>query len=155
MGLFDKLRRRKKTTSTEKTADVKDVKEKKAVEKKSVEKKPETKKAEETKKEVKSTVTVAETATVAHRILLQPVLSEKSFKMAAANKYVFRVNPNVNKYQIKTAIKELYGVKPVKVNIVKKQPVTKYRWGRRVGRTSIVKKALVTMPEGTVLNLTE
>jgi ribosomal protein L23 len=56
---------------------------------------------------------------------------------------------------VKNAIKELYGTAPLSVNISQQRPLKKYRWGREVGQTKRVKKAIVTMPKGTVLNLTE
>lgn len=150
MGFFDKFRKKKAVPSTQKSEDVKVEKEKKVVEKKA-----DKKKVAKPKKEEKKALAVSVSSSVAHKVLLQPVLSEKSFKMQAENKYVFRVAPDTNKYQIRTAIKELYGVSPIKVNVIRKQPVAKYRWGKTVGKTKLIKKALVTMPEGTVLNLTE
>jgi len=147
MGIFDKFKRKKKDKTPEKKAVAKDVPENK-----------EEAKAQEIKtqaQEVKSTVKVALISTIAHKVLLAPILSEKTFKMQSEHKYVFKIKPEVNKHQVKSAIKELYGVKPLKVNIVRKQSVIKYRWGRRVGKTNREKRAIVTMPEGTILNLTE
>lgn len=112
-------------------------------------------KKSEKKEKPKAAVEVSQTATMAHKILLQPVLSEKSFKMQPDSKYVFKVAIDANKHKIKQAIKEVYGVEPVNVNIIKRQPVNKNRWGRRVGLESAQKRAVVTMPQGTVLNLTE
>jgi len=161
MGLFKNIFKKQQKESEEKKKEkpalVKEatekVSEKKGKDKKEV--KPKKEKAKDTKKEVKSTVDVSETATMAHKVLFQPVLSEKSFKMQATNKYIFQVAPSANKYQVKEAIKELYGVKPVSVNMIRKQPVAKYRWGKEVGKTNRIKRAVITMPEGTVLNLTE
>jgi len=51
-------------------------------------------------------------------IIIKPVISEKSTGMMEDNKYVFKVATSANKLTVKTAVKEIFGVVPEKVNIV-------------------------------------
>lgn len=90
----------------------------------------------------------------AYRILIRPVISEKTTMGAAFNKYVFEVAPGANKVAIKQAILEIYGVSPVSVNIIKSQGKF-VRLGRRTGRTKDIKKAIVTLKEGDSIKLYE
>ena len=83
------------------------------------------------------------------KILLAPHLSEKSmFVKETDNVYVFRVRPDANKIEIKTAIEKLF---EVKVNDVKTSNVKprKRRVGRTMGRKSAWKKAYVTVEPGS------
>ena len=50
------------------------------------------------------------------------------------------------------AVKEIYNITPVKVNIVNVRPKTK-RMGRYVGKTNAVRKAIVKLPEGQDISL--
>ena len=103
----------------------------------------------------KSRITKAKPSKIAHEILISPMLTEKSFKLQQENKYSFFIATTANKYKVKMAVEEVYGVRPLSVNVVRSKPQMKKRWGRQVGMTKRVKKAIVTMPEGTVLNLTD
>ncbi len=81
-------------------------------------------------------------------ILLAPVITEKSQKLAADNVYVFKVLKSANKTQIKQAIEKKFGVKVASVNtlnvVTKKRRVGKYS-----GRTNAYKKAYVKLMEGS------
>lgn len=145
MGIFDKLKRTKTEAEKELKQAAQDSDTKKQVKADA----PEAKKVE-AKKEA-----AAKPLGDNHGILLEPMLTEKSFLLQQKNKYSFFVNPNANKYQVKTAIKEVYGIAPVSVQMMRKRSQNKKRWGRVVGKTKGKKKAIVTMPEGTVLNLTD
>lgn len=80
---------------------------------------------------------------VAHTILIAPIVSEKSTVQESAHAYTFLVNKNANKIEIRRAIEEVYGVKPLKVRTVLIDgKVT--RFGRKMGRRSSYKKAIVT-----------
>ena len=47
----------------------------------------------------------------ATEIIICPILSEKSNMLSSQNKYVFQVNVNSNKLQIKSAIEKKFNVK--------------------------------------------
>ncbi|MEK7158377.1 MAG: 50S ribosomal protein L23 [Patescibacteria group bacterium] len=80
-------------------------------------------------------------------ILLQPLTSEKTTYLNALRQYTFEVTINATKIDIARAVRAVYGVIPVKVNVArgKGKPV---RFGRFQGRQKRWKKAIVTLREG-------
>lgn len=90
----------------------------------------------------------------AFRTLLRPVVTEKSTRLAAMQKYVFEVSPVANKVEVRRAILALYGVRPLKVNLLNFSGKA-VRYGRTSGRTKAWKKAIVTMPAGQKIDLLE
>lgn len=109
-----------------------------------------TKKAED-KKESKKARAIS---TLAMRTILAPLATEKSAALAEKNVYVFLVAQDANRVAVKQAVRELYKVTPIKVNIVNVRGKAK-RFGRFVGRRSDMKKALVTLPQGSHIDLFE
>lgn len=87
-------------------------------------------------------------------VLMKPAMTEKSFLLQAANKYVFYVTVESNKNQVRMAVKDTYGAEPIAVHMVKRHAQKMYRWGKEVGTRKAYKKAIVTMPKGTTLPLT-
>lgn len=75
-------------------------------------------------------------------VLVKPVITEKATEQQAQGCYVFEITDRANKFSVKQAIKEIYRVEPIKINIVKTKG-KKVRYGRAVGRTKAKKKALV------------
>ena len=51
----------------------------------------------------------------ATQIIIRPIVSEKSYVLATAGKYTFRVHPDAHKTQIKQAIEELFDVTVLEV----------------------------------------
>ena len=51
----------------------------------------------------------------ASQVIIRPVVSEKSYVLATADKYTFRVHPNAHKTQIRQAIESLFDVNVVEV----------------------------------------
>jgi large subunit ribosomal protein L23 len=93
------------------------------------------------------------------RVLIRPVISEKSYAGMAHQRYVFKVAPDANKLEIQAAVEAAFKVKAVSVNVmnVKGKVRTRMRRGGRiVGRSRDWKKALVTLQAGeTIANLFE
>lgn len=87
-------------------------------------------------------------------IIIEPVVTEKSNIQREENKYVFRVSPETNKFEVVNAIKELFNVNPIKCNIavVKGKP-KKVRYKK--GYTSKWKKAIITLSENEKLDIFE
>ena len=86
-------------------------------------------------------------------IILAPVITEKSSRIAeTGNRIVFKVRKDANKTQIKQAIEKIYNVKVIKVNTLNVKPKKK-RVGRYVGTTSAYKKAIITLAEGSNIEL--
>ena len=86
-------------------------------------------------------------------IIKAPIITEKSADLAQnKNTYVFSVDVNANKTQIKQAIEHIFGVKVEYVNTINVKPKKK-RVGRYVGKTNRVKKAIVKLSEGSSIEL--
>lgn len=109
-------------------------------------------KKEEIKEPTKTTGAVRSSKTVLLNVLNRPWLSEKATLAKQQNKYSFLVQPKANKKMIKEEIQKRYQVKVTAVNIVKKQGKPK-RFGRKIGRTPMVKKAVVTLTTGQSLDI--
>lgn len=90
----------------------------------------------------------------ASQILRHPLITEKAASFGSANKYVFVVSGDTNKVAVAKAIQAVYGVTPVKVNIVclKGKAVAR---GRIKGRRSDIKKAVVTLKKGDSIQIYE
>jgi len=80
-------------------------------------------------------------------ILIHPIISEKSVRDKEYNKYIFKVDLDSNRTEIKKAVQDKFKVKVGKINIIKVPPKTR-RMGRFTGKTSRWKKAIVTLKEG-------
>jgi large subunit ribosomal protein L23 len=80
-------------------------------------------------------------------IIIAPVLTEKTNILRETGKYVFRVDPRANKYQISEAVRKLFDVHPVACNIMTVGGKPK-RSRNRAGYTSSWKKAIVTVAKG-------
>ena len=92
---------------------------------------------------------------LAHRVLLYPVVSEKAARVAEFRHYVFAVTPNSNKHQIKRAIQEVYGVKPKAVKIITTAGKAVRVRGRLRGATRAEKKAVITLAKGQEIKVYE
>lgn len=90
----------------------------------------------------------------AYKVLMHPVVSEKSAGMAQQGKYVFSVEKNTNKIEIKKAIQNVYGVRVIDITTVVMYGKRK-RFGRIAGRRSSWKKAVVTLAAGQSIDLYE
>ncbi|TAN34078.1 50S ribosomal protein L23 [Patescibacteria group bacterium] len=87
-----------------------------------------------------------------YQIILHPLVSEKSAVHESQNKYSFVVAGWAGKDEITKAIQELYDVSPLKVRTANIMGRT-VRFGRRAGRRSDYKKAVVALPPGETLTL--
>ena len=85
-------------------------------------------------------------------ILLRPVISEKSYRLADDGKYTFVVSPDANRTQIRQAVEEVFKVKVTGVNTLNrpgKRRRTRFGWGKRVD----TKRAIVSVAEGDRIDL--
>jgi len=87
-------------------------------------------------------------------VIKQPIISEKSVQLGAANKYTFKVDQRANASQIKRNIEDLFKVKVKAVNIVNLPGKPKQVRGRKITRMAI-KKAIVTLMPGQKIKLFE
>ena len=89
----------------------------------------------------------------ARDIIVRPIVTEKTMKMSSDdNKVTFEVAKGANKSSVKQAIKEIYNINPVKVNVINQHPKLR-RVGRYQGMTKAIKKAIVTLPEGSTIDI--
>ena len=86
------------------------------------------------------------------QVIIRPVVSEKSYVLATAGKYTFRVHPDAHKTQIKQAIEQLFDVGVVEVRTAS-VPSKPKRRGFTTGRTRAWKKAVVQVREGDSIPL--
>jgi large subunit ribosomal protein L23 len=82
-------------------------------------------------------------------VLISPVVSEKSYSLLDEGKYTFVVDPRSNKTEIKIAVEQVFGVKVASVNTInRKGKARRTKFG--IGRRKDVKRAIVTLREGTI-----
>ena len=95
--------------------------------------------------------TVVPGAKSAHRVLVRQMVTEKAVMLEKHGQYVFQVSRDANKPSIMHAVKELYGVKPERVQIINREG--KYvRFGRKSGKRKSWKKAIIVLPKGKTLH---
>jgi large subunit ribosomal protein L23 len=88
------------------------------------------------------------------QVILEPVVSEKSYALMADGKYTFRVDDRAHKTQIRHAVEEIFGVGVVEVRTVKMRAKPKRR-GLHSGYTRSWKKAIVQLAPGDRIELFE
>jgi len=81
------------------------------------------------------------------KVLLAPVVSEKSANAGEAGQVVFRVVIDASKPEIKRAVETMFDVNVEQVRVVKVKGKNK-RFGAMMGRRSDWKKAYVRLQEG-------
>ncbi|MDE6463112.1 MAG: 50S ribosomal protein L23 [Muribaculaceae bacterium] len=88
-------------------------------------------------------------------ISIKPIITERATKLSEKrNCYTFRVSPEANKYQIKSLVEQVYGVKVLSVNTAVMRGKNKSRWtksGLLRGKTAKWKKAYVTVADGETI----
>ena len=89
-------------------------------------------------------------------IMIKPIVTEKATGLSEKlNRYTFCVSPDANKYQIKSLIEDLYGVKVASVNTMNYEGKRKQRYtkaGLIRGKKPSFKKAIVTLAEGETID---
>lgn len=87
-------------------------------------------------------------------VIIKPRITEKAVGMGEKNVYTFLIRRDATKFDVRDAVKELFGVTPVKVNIVNKSP--RQFLSRSKGRTVSekgMKKAYVYLKAGDSIEL--
>ena len=90
-------------------------------------------------------------------ILIKPIITEKATTDSELNnRYSFQVSTKANKIEIKEAVEAAYGVSVEKVRTINVRPdrSTKFtKTGIQHGKTAAVKKAIVQLAEGEMIDL--
>ena len=87
-----------------------------------------------------------------YRVVRRALLTEKSSAFREQNKYVFEVDRRAGKSEIKRAVEELFKVDVVEVRTMNVRGKIK-RMGRFEGKRPDWKKAVVTLAEGSSIDL--
>ena len=82
------------------------------------------------------------------QVIIRPVVSEKSYVLAAADRYTFRVHRDAHKTQIRQAVEELFDVHVVDVRTLSVKSKPKRRGNTKKGSTRAWKKAIVQVRPG-------
>ena len=90
----------------------------------------------------------------AEKIILRPIISEKSYAQIDYNRYTFAVHPGAHKTMIAQAVAQLFNVTVVAVSTANMPPKPKRRGVSR-GRTSAWKKAVVQLAPGDKIEFFE
>ena len=89
-------------------------------------------------------------------IITEPIITEKMTAQGEKlNRYGFIVEKTANKIQIKKAVEELYNVTVESVNTMRyagKKKSRNTKAGLVRGKTKAIKKAIVTLAEGDIIN---
>ena len=90
-------------------------------------------------------------------VIIKPVISEKAnYLTDLRGAYTFLVQPKANKIQIKLAVEATYGVKVADVRTMIYAPKVSSKYtkkGLQVGKTNKLKKAIITLAEGEVIDI--
>ena len=89
-------------------------------------------------------------------VILEPVVSEKSYALLDNNVYTFKVAPSASKPEIRDAVQSIFGVRVTNVNTLNRKG--KRRRNRRngtFGSRPDAKRAIVTLAEGDSIDLFE
>ena len=86
------------------------------------------------------------------RVIVRPVVTEKTNDMGEHDKYAFEVATDANKNEVKQAVERFFGVKVLDVHTMNVKGKPK-RLGRHMGRRKDWKKAIVTLQSGDKIDL--
>ena len=90
----------------------------------------------------------------ARQVIIEPIVSEKSYALLEEGVYTFKVHPTASKPEIRDAVERIFGVSVTKVNTLNRKG--KRRRNRRTGtfgKRPDTKRALVTLAEGDSIEL--
>ena len=85
-------------------------------------------------------------------VIIEPVISEKSYGLLDEGRYTFIVDPRSNKTEIKQAVETIFNVKVTNVNTLNRRGKSK-RFGYTMGKRKDTKRAIVTLAEGDDIDI--
>lgn len=89
-------------------------------------------------------------------VVIEPVVSEKSYTLLENNVYTFKVHPEASKPEIRDAIEAIFDVKVTRVNTLnRKGKRQRNRRNFTFGSRPDTKRAIVTLAEGDAIDLFE
>jgi large subunit ribosomal protein L23 len=79
-------------------------------------------------------------------LIIEPIVSEKSYALLEKNVYTFRVHPDASKPEIHDAIQSIFGVRVLNVNTLNRKGKRKRnRRSFTMGKRPDTKRAIVTL----------
>jgi len=87
-------------------------------------------------------------------VIIEPIVSEKSYALSESGAYTFRVHASASKPEIHDAVEKIFNVKVEKVNTLNRKG--KRKRNRRtgvLGSRPDTKRAIVTLAEGQTIDL--
>lgn len=90
----------------------------------------------------------------ARDVIIEPIVSEKSYALLEDNVYTFKVHPDASKPEIHDAVESIFGVTVVRVNTLNR-PGKKKRRGLHYGQRPNTKRAFVKVAAGDRIELFE
>ncbi len=92
----------------------------------------------------------------ARDLIIEPVVSEKSYALLEQNVYTFRVHSDATKPQIHDAVEEIFNVRVTKVNTLNRKGKRKRnRRSWTFGKRADTKRAIVTLHPDDRIDLFE
>jgi large subunit ribosomal protein L23 len=89
-------------------------------------------------------------------IILEPVVSEKSYQLLETGAYTFKVHPDATKPEISDAVRDIFNVTVLKVNTLnRKGKRVRNRRSGGFGAKPDSKRAIVTLAPGDSIPLFE
>lgn len=92
----------------------------------------------------------------ARDVIIEPIVSEKSYGLLDENVYTFKVHPEAAKPEIRDAVEQIFNVRVVQVNTLNRKG--KRKRNRRTwtyGKRPDTKRAIVTLADGDRIDLFE
>lgn len=86
-------------------------------------------------------------------ILVRPLFTEKALNLSKEGKYLFEVYVSANKIEVKNAIKKIYGIMPMDVNIITKKGKKTGLMRKVKGQRKDWKKAVVALKQGEKIDV--
>jgi large subunit ribosomal protein L23 len=94
--------------------------------------------------------------TDATKVLLHPVVSEKTYALMQDGTYVFVVAPDATRADVRRAVEDVFSVRVRKVNTLnRKGKLRRNRKTNTLGQRPSTKRAVVTLVEGDRIDLFE
>jgi large subunit ribosomal protein L23 len=89
-------------------------------------------------------------------LIIEPIVSEKSYALLEQGVYTFRVHPSAAKPEIAEAVERIFGVRVAKVNTLNRKGKRKRnRRSWTQGKRPDTKRAIVTLVAGDRIELFE
>ena len=87
-----------------------------------------------------------------YELIRSPVVTEKATLISEYNQVTFWVPLDADKFEIKVAVEDLFKVKVMAVNTLRRKGKVK-RFQGRVGTQAATKKAIITLAEGQSIDV--